>query len=247
MSAERFEGRFVVVTGGARGIGLSVCRRVVQEGGTVLVVDHDPPTEQVAEELDSMGDAVSVRLLDVTDRAAVRDALSGAARIDLVVNNAGVAGVGEIADIDDDTWTRVIEVDAHAPLIMVQEALPLMGTDSSIVNVTSLAAFLAFRSQASYAVAKAGLVALTRNMAFELGPRGIRANAVAPGPTATELYAANSNPVGTAAREARTALGRLGKPEEIAAAIAFLGSTDASYITGQTLVVDGGFVGGGVR
>jgi meso-butanediol dehydrogenase/(S,S)-butanediol dehydrogenase/diacetyl reductase len=220
---------------------------VIREGAKVLIVDREPPSETVADELEALGDAVSINLLDVTNRSAVRDALAGSTRIDLVVNNAGIAGVGEIADIDDDTWRRVIEVDAHAPLIMVQEALPMMGPDSAIVNVTSLAAFLAFRSQASYAVAKAGLVALTRNMAFELGPRGIRANAVAPGPTVTELFAANSDPVGTAAREARTALGRLGRPEEIASAVAFLGSTDASYITGTTLVVDGGFVGGGVR
>jgi NAD(P)-dependent dehydrogenase (short-subunit alcohol dehydrogenase family) len=243
----RFEGRSVLITGAARGIGLAIARRLASEGASLLLLDKVSPGPDQVSWLESHGHDVTVRCLDVTDRAAIRDALAPLTRLDVVVNNAGIAGAGLVEDIGDEMWHSVIAVDAHAPLVIVQESLALLRPGSSIVNVASVGALLAFNSQAAYAAAKAGLIALTRNLAFELGPRGVRANVVAPGPTETELFAANNSPAATEARKARIPLGRLGQPEEIAAAVAFLGSDDASYVTGAVLVVDGGLVSGGVR
>lgn len=243
----RFEGKLALVTGAAQGIGLAIARRLASEGADLLILDKiSPPPEEVSR-LQRLGHSVTIQCLDVTDRAAVRDCLSKLTRLDVVVNNAGIAGVGTVEDIGDEMWQSVIAVDAHAPLLVAQESLALLRPGSSIVNVASVGALLAFNSQAAYAAAKAGLIALTRNLAFELGPRGVRANVVAPGPTETQLFAATNSPSATEARKARIPLERLGQPHEIAAAVAFLGSDDASYVTGTVLVVDGGLVGAGVR
>jgi NAD(P)-dependent dehydrogenase (short-subunit alcohol dehydrogenase family) len=243
----RFIGKRVVVTGGARGIGSAICRRLYDEGAHVLVLDIEQVDD--AQFVGGAGDGAGrfeSRVVDVTNRRQIRAGVADLEHIDLIVNNAGIAGMERLEDIQAETWRAVLDLNLHAPVMMVQECISLLRADSAIVNVASIASMLAFNAQGAYAASKAGLVALTRNMAFELGGRGIRANAIAPGPTETPMFWDSIGGKEMEQRLARIPLKRMGRPEEMAAAVAFLGSGDASYITGALLVVDGGFVGAGI-
>jgi NAD(P)-dependent dehydrogenase (short-subunit alcohol dehydrogenase family) len=243
----RFVGKTAVVTGGAQGIGSAICRRLSDEGAHVLVLDINPVDDA---ELARLGDAeagrIEARVADVTDRAQIRAGLADLGNIDLIVNNAGIAGMERLEEVHTKTWDAVLDLNLRAPVMMVQECMPALRPGAAIVNVASIASLLAFNAQAAYAASKAGLVALTRNMAFELGGRGIRANAIAPGPTETPMFWEDIGGKEMQQRLARIPLGRMGRPEEMAAAVAFLGSDDASYITGVLVVVDGGFTGAGI-
>jgi NAD(P)-dependent dehydrogenase (short-subunit alcohol dehydrogenase family) len=243
----RFVGKTAVVTGGAQGIGSAICRRLSDEGAHVLVLDINPVDDA---ELARLGDAeagrIEARVADVTDRAQIRAGLADLGNIDLIVNNAGIAGMERLEEVQTKTWDAVLDLNLRAPVMMVQECMPALRPGAAIVNVASIASLLAFNAQAAYAASKAGLVALTRNMAFELGGRGIRANAIAPGPTETPMFWEDIGGKEMQQRLARIPLGRMGRPEEMAAAVAFLGSDDASYITGVLVVVDGGFTGAGI-
>jgi len=241
----RFAERTAVVTGGASGIGAATCRRLVEEGARVLVLDQNGDlAATIAAEL---GGAATAGTCDVTDVAALTQVIDAAAgrwgRLDVLVNNAGMGSFGESPDLDPDVWRRVIDVDLSAVFYGCRAAIPHMrrGGGGAIVSTASISGLGGDYSFAAYNAAKAGVINYTRTLALDHGKDGIRANCVCPGVIDTPMLGgmSESSPL-RAEWEASLALGRFGRPEEIAAVIAFLASDDASYVTGHALVADGG-------
>lgn len=229
--------RVAIVTGAARGIGQATAARLMSDGWSVVGVD-----------LADIADAGIYPLsCDLTDPAAPRDIVARTVErfgaVSLLVNNAGIAGARPVDETDDANLARIMEINFTVPFRMSREALKVMKPGSSIVHVASVVNFRATPSTSVYTASKAALAGLTRQMAGEYGPRGIRCNAVAPGLVETDLTAGKLR---TEAKYRRiwiegTPWPRLGRPEDIAAAIAFLASPDAAFVNGHTLVVDGGW------
>jgi len=252
----RFDNQTVFVTGGGSGIGRETALRCAREGATVVVADVDREGgEATAAAIEDLAGDAEVVELDVTDAEAVRDAVDAAADthgLDVMVNNAGIAQHNDpLEEVPLEERDRVFEVNAEGVWNGCRAAIPHLKTQGSgaIVNVASLAGVVGQPWSAAYALTKGGVAKMTRSIAWELGRHGVRANAVCPGFTDTPMVQGGleerDDP--EAAREAlerRYALKRLGEPEEIAAAICFLASDDASFVTGHELVVDGGFTCG---
>ncbi len=243
----RLEGRVALVTGGSRGIGAAICRRLASEGATVAVNfagRADAAAEVVASIVDAGGRASAFQA-DVSEPAAC-DALIAAVleaygRLDVLVNNAGITRDGLLVRMSDADWDAVISTNLSGAFYMTRAAGKVMmkARSGSIVNISSVVGLGGNAGQVNYAAAKAGLLGLTKSVARELASRGVRANAVAPGFIATDM----TDALPEAARDAvsgQIALGRFGTPEDVAACVAFLASDDASYLTGQTIAVDGG-------
>lgn len=254
----RFTGRTAIVTGAARGIGAATATRLAREGAAVVIVDLDEAAaaEQAAlvaadAEVRAAGGAAEAAVADMTDADAVErlvDRIAAAhGGIHVLVNNAGATRDDLIHRMTPESWRLVLETNlttAFAGIRAVQRHMVPART-GSVVNLSSRSA-LGNRGQANYAAAKAGIQALTATAALELGPFGIRVNAVAPGYIATAMTAASAERLGLTPEEhqamvaERTPLARVGRAEEVAAAIAFLASDDASYVSGQTLHINGG-------
>lgn len=239
-------GRVAFVTGAAGGIGSAIVERLVEEGARVAVADLD---RAAAEALAGRFGASALALgLDVTDgagiAAAVAACVAGLGPIDILVNNAGWDSVGPFVDTDEATWDRVLAINLRGPIACTRAVLDgmLARGSGAIVNIGSDAARVGSSGEAVYSAAKAGVLGFTKTMARELARQGIRVNAVCPGPTDTPLLQgiAAANPKLVAALERAIPLGRVARPAEIAAAVAFLASDDAGFITGQTLSVSGG-------
>jgi len=228
--------RTIVVTGASKGIGRVAADQLAANGWHVIGVARSAPA-------DFGGEFIAADLSDADATADLAQRLAARADIVGIVNNAGMAQGDVFGDVDPNAFARLMDMNLRPALQLTQAVLPNMiaARFGRIVNVTSLVTRgLPFRT--SYAASKAALESMTRTIAIEQAANGITANAVAPGPTETELFRAN-NPVGgegEARYVAGVPMGRLGQPEEIAAAIAFLCSDAAGFITGQTLFVDGG-------
>ncbi|GAA2345734.1 SDR family oxidoreductase [Dactylosporangium salmoneum] len=229
----RFEGRTAVVTGAAQGIGAATAELLRAQGANVVALDL------------KAGDGVVA--CDVTDKAQVDEVFAGIGRIDILVNNAGITRDNLLFKMPYDEWTAVLQTNLTSMFLCCQAAQRYMvkARYGRIVNLSSRSA-LGARGQANYAAAKAGVQGLTATLAIELGPYDITVNAVAPGYIATAMTAATAERVGSSPEEhqalaaERTPLRRVGRPEEVAAVIAFLASDEASYVSGQTLYVNGG-------
>jgi 2-hydroxycyclohexanecarboxyl-CoA dehydrogenase len=236
------------VTGGASGIGAATCRRLAADGARVAVTDLNlDGARGVADEIDGAAFELDVRSTD-SIRAAVEAAEAELGSVDVLVNNAGYDEWGWFTDTDPEHWARVLGVNlvgviacTHAVLAGMQER-----RRGRIVNVSSEAGRVGSSGSAVYSAAKGGVLAFTKAIAIENGRYGITCNAVAPGPIETPLLMAAPKQLGEIGRKivdtmiGSTNLRRLGQPDEVAAAIAFLASDDASYVTGQSLGVSGG-------
>lgn len=240
----RFPGKCAIVTGGASGIGAATVRRLRGEGANVMVADIR--AEAIAALLAELGgEGVSGHVVDMMDlsqvEAMIAEAVRRFGRLDILVNNAGVGSFGRITDITLEHWREVLTIDLEAVMWACRTAMPhLEATRGCIVNVASVAGGGGDYGFAAYNAAKAGLINLSRSMALDHAPH-VRVNTVSPGLTRTPLAEGlHGNPEIMAAWRDALPLGRPGEPEEVAAAIAFLASPDASYVNGHDLVVDGG-------
>lgn len=246
----RLYGKNALVTGGTRGIGRATVLALAREGANVVTCYRSSSEDVVAgleRELKETDGYHQVVKADVTSESDVdtlmEECQNRLGSLDIVVSNAGVISHVPFRDLPADEWSRVVDTTLTGAFRVVQKALPLMWKDSSVILVGSRVATVGLPLRAHYTAAKAGLLGLGRSLAKELGPKGIRVNVVAPGVIETE-EAASYTPEQRAAYEKRyhnlTALGRFGTPDDIAGAVLFLSSPLSTYVTGETLHVDGG-------
>ena len=231
-----------MVTGGGRGIGAAIAARLAADGAEVVIADID--LAGAAPQAAAIGGRAVA--LDVTDPWSTKAAIEGVGPLDVLVNNAGVDDPDFFTKLTPERWRRVLAVNLEGVLACTHAALPAMQQAGygRIVNVSSEAGRIGSKANAVYAAAKGGIIAFTKSIARENARFGITANAVAPGPIETPLLREMSEHA-IEVVVASTQLRRLGTPEEVAAAVAFLASEEASYITGETLGVSGGMALGG--
>lgn len=252
----RFKDQVVLITGGAAGIGRATAERFVEEGARVYICDLN--AEAGKQTAASLGKQVTFHQVNVADRQAVQtwvdEVMAGAGRIDVLVNNAGVLRDGMlvkfregqlVGQMPEEQFDLVISVNLKGVFNCTQAVAPILIRQGGgvILNATSVVGLDGNFGQTNYVASKAGVIGMTKVWARELGRYHIRVNAVAPGFTATEMVAAMPEKV-LEGMKARTPLGRLGEPRDIANAYLFLASSEASFITGETLRVDGGIVVG---
>lgn len=253
VKAGRLVGKVAIVTGAASGIGRATALALAREGASVLVADlHGEGAQRVAEEIAAQGGRAEAQRADVADEASVAAmvaaALSHFGGLDVLHNNAAASDAatigadGEVTALDVAVWDRALTVNLRGPMLGCKHAIPRMleRGGGSIVNTSSVSGFAGDLSRTAYGVSKAGLDMLTRYVATQYGKRGIRCNSVAPGVIATPSLEANVPREQIAIYESNTLLPRLGRAEDIAAAVVFLVSDESAFITGHTLVVDGG-------
>jgi NAD(P)-dependent dehydrogenase (short-subunit alcohol dehydrogenase family) len=248
--SSRFSNRIVLVIGGNSGIGRAAALAYAAEGGTVAITGRDPKTlAAVAGEIGPGTLAIQADIGDVasTDEVA-RQLRERHGRVDVLFVNAGVGGFAPVPAVTPELWDQVHDVNLRGCFFAAQKILPLMGRGASIVFTGSIGSQLAAPANAVYASSKAGLRAVTRIFAVELVAQGIRVNMVSPGPTETPIIYRNpgmDEKAADALRQmmiANTPMKRMGTPEEIARAVLFLSSDEASFITGVDLFVDGGVI-----
>ncbi len=251
--------RVAIVTGGAKGIGLACVRRFLDDGYHVVIADMDERAGEVAmSEFDSEKDRVFYFDCDVSDKLSVHnlvaDTLGQFGQIDVLVNNAGIAVQGGITDMDESVFDQVLAVNLRGAFLASKAVVDHMleeienREDRSrlserpycIINMSSINDEVSLPNYLAYSVSKGGLRQMTKSMALELAPYGIRVNAIGPGSVKTEMLASVIDKTAENKIRSRTPLGRPALPEEIASVCAFLASKDASYITGQVIYVDGG-------
>ncbi len=232
-----------VITGASKGIGLATAHRLKAAGHRVIGLARHQPNQSFP------GELIEVDLADAEATAGVAATIADEYAVSHLINNVGVSRSETLEEVNIDQFASILDLNLRPAVQLTQAFLPTMRARhyGRVINVSSLVVLgLPFRT--SYAAAKAGLLSMTRTWAIELATTGITVNAIAPGPTETELFRANS-PVGSASEQRflkGVPMQRFAQPDEIAAAIAFFASDDAAYITGQTLFVDGGSSLGGI-
>jgi glucose 1-dehydrogenase len=237
---KRFGGKVCLVTGGGSGIGRATCLRLAYEGAKVLVVDIDDSGDGTVSRIcDSGGEAEFFRA-DVSQsaqvQAAVESAVSRWGRLDVLVNNAATMSFAPLLELAEDDWDRVLDVNLRSVFLLCKYSVPHMPPGGAIVNLSSVHAHATTKGVVPYAASKAAIEGFTRGFSEEMADRRIRINSVAPGAVDTPMLWDNPN----VKSGAETIDGAVGWPDNIAAAIAFLASDEAAFITGTTLIADGG-------
>ncbi|MEE9583638.1 MAG: 3-oxoacyl-[acyl-carrier-protein] reductase [Dehalococcoidales bacterium] len=241
-------GRVVIVTGSGRGIGRAIALKLAEAGVSVVVNDRQEAAEGVAGEIRAAGRQSLAVIGDVTSAADVarlaETTIATYGRVDILVNNAGIARDQFLVRMSDEDWDRVLDVDLKGVFLCTRAVLRYMLKKrwGRIISIASIVGLVGNPGQANYAAAKAGVIGFTRSVAKEVASRKITVNAIAPGFIDTEM----TQNLAEAQRQelmARIPLGRLGSPDDVAGAVAFLASEEAGYITGQVLAVDGGMAG----
>ncbi|MDP2119431.1 MAG: SDR family oxidoreductase [Hoeflea sp.] len=248
----RLDGRTAIVTGGAKGIGLAIVRRLAAEGARVMIADIDEAAGAAAVEAVSGDGDVRFTATDVSQRLDIHNlvakTIDAFGSINALVNNAGIVHAADFLDLKEEDFDRVLSVNLKSVFLCGQAVARHMvdqigkGEEpGSIVNMSSINDTFAIANQVPYSVSKGGVSQMTKVMALSLAPHGIRVNAVGPGSIMTDMLASVAdNPEVKTRILSRTPLGRIGEPSEIASVAAFLLSSDASYVTGQTIYADGG-------
>jgi 3-oxoacyl-[acyl-carrier protein] reductase len=249
---ERFEGRVAIVTGAAQGIGAAIAQRLAAEGAAVAVADLTAERgEQTVAAITKNGGRAVAYGADVSQSAAVAELVAAVVaefgRVDILVNNAGITRDNLLFKMTDEDWDTVINVNLRSAFLMSRECQKhfVKQKYGKIVSLSSRSA-LGNRGQANYAASKAGIMGLTATLSVELGPFGVTVNAVAPGYIATAMTDATARRIGLDPEELKkaaaeqTPVRRVGEPEDIAATVAFLAADESSFISGQTIQVNGG-------
>ena len=255
MRTDELAGRVAIVTGAGSGIGLATARALARAGAAVVVADLDGVrAEKVAAEIAAEGGRARAQRADVADPASVAAMVAAAVEafggLDILHNNAAasdpavIGADGELVDLDLGVWERTLAVNLRGPMLGCKYAIPRMleRGGGAIVNTSSISGLTGDVARVAYGVSKAGLDSLTRYVATQYGKRGIRCNSIAPGVISTPALEANVSREQIAIYERNHLTPRLGRPEDIAAAVVFLVSDAAGFVTGQTLCVDGGLL-----
>ena len=246
------EKRTVFVTGGSQGIGAAIAVGLARRGYDVALnglADQADNLNKVAAEITGMGQRAEVFPADVSDKAAVDamadDVLAVFGGIEVIVNNAGILIAGEVDGLPETTWDAVMDVNAKGSFMVIQAFLPALKARGygRIVNIASIGGKHGAPEQAHYSASKAAVMGFSRVLAQEVGPLGITVNCVCPGIILTDMGRVNlEDPAIRAAWQAKTAMARIGNPEDVVGTVAFFASDDSAFVTGQTLNVDGGIV-----
>lgn len=246
---QRFEGKRVIITGGARGIGKATVTRFAAEGATVLLTDRDREAAEATAEVISKETGATVYpfvgdvSIKVDDEAAIQFALEKMGGVDVLVNNAGIYYEEPLEEITEERWDEIMNVDLKGTFLMCQAVVPHFKEEEAgvIINMASTNGIAGEIHYAHYNAAKGGVVLLTKTLAIELGPHNIRVNCVCPGYIVTEsTEAMDSAEFVQAYIDNKIPLRRTGRPEEVASVIAFLASDDASFVHGESILIDGG-------